>query len=125
MEGQAKDPIIFVDLAGFESAKGKENVKESQFINRSLFELNQVLLSISQKCIPNFNANPLTLFLKPFLNSNSQTLMLYHVSKNSIKVGFEYIKDVVSKQKDVKRKQSNHKPNPQYSKIPRRALLRN
>lgn len=104
MEGTSKNAIAFVDLAGFESPRDKENIRETQFINKSLFELNQVLASVSKKTVPNFNANPLTMLLKPFLNSTSLNLMLYHISKDSIHTGLEYIKDIVATQKDFKRK---------------------
>lgn len=99
-----KGRIVFADLAGFENPKDKENMNETKFINSSLMQLNQVLLSISRKQVPNYNANPLTLFLKPYLSSNSRTLMLYHVSKESLKKGLEYIKDIVASHKDTKRK---------------------
>lgn len=123
MEGQATNPIVFVDLAGFESPKDKENIDETKFINKSLFDLNQVLVNISQNKIPNFNANPLTKFLKPFLNAKCHTQMLYHVKKDSIKFGLEYIMDIVASQKDSKRKVSNAVQ--KESKIPKREPIRN
>lgn len=119
-----KCQILFADLAGFENSTGKENLGETVFINKTLMELNQVLLSVSRKQIANFQANALTSFLKPYLGSNSQTMMLYHISKESIKKGLEYIKDIVASHKTPLKRPS---PNSQQSnsKILKVASMRN
>lgn len=123
MEGKTTNPIIFVDLAGFESPNGKENIYETQFINKTLYALNRVLVNISQNKTPDFNANPLTKFLKPFLNEKCHTQMLYHVRKDSIKKGLAYITDIVNSQKELKRKQPNAAN--KETKIPKRKSIRN
>lgn len=123
MEGKTKNPIVFVDLAGFESPNGKENIHETQFINKSLFTLNQLFVNISQHKVSNWTANALTKFLKPILNENCHVQMLYHVRNGSIKSGLEYIKDVVSSRKQLKRKGPNI--NQQHSKIPMHQPIRN
>lgn len=105
-----ENTIVFADLAGFESPKGKENIDETKFINVTLYELNQVLLGISRGGHLNHSANSLTKFLQPYLQAKSQTLMLYHVLKNSVHKDLEYIKDVVASQRAPKRDSRNINP---------------
>lgn len=93
--------IVFGDLAGFENGKNKENIPETQFINSYLSGFNQLMLSLARNKVPNFKANNLTSFLQPYLNSN--TLILYHVSKKSLKTGLETMKNTVASQKGTKR----------------------
>lgn len=101
---QDKDaPIVFADLAGFESAKDKENMHETKYINSTLSQLNQVMLNISRNQIADYGANELTKFLKPYLKKSTLTLMLYHLSKDSVQTGLEYVKDVVPSRKPEKR----------------------
>lgn len=96
--------IAFVDLAGFESPKAKENHAETQFINSTLTELNNVLIKVSRQETPTCSSM-LTKILKRYL-TNSQTIMLYHVKKIALKKGLETIKDVVACNKAAKRRKS-------------------
>lgn len=95
--------IVFADLAGFESARDKENMDETKFINSTLSHLNHVMLNLSRNRIPDYGANELTKLLKPYLQKAAHTLMLYHLSQKTIKTGLEYIKDIVPTRKDEKR----------------------
>ncbi|XP_031639729.1 protein claret segregational-like, partial [Contarinia nasturtii] len=103
--------IVFADLAGFESAKNKENLSETQFINSSLSGFNQVMLSMSRNEKPNFKANTLTKCLQPFINANA--VMFYHVNAYSMKTSLEMIKDIMASQKGQKRlkPQASSQPN--------------
>lgn len=87
--------MVFVDLAGFESGSGKENIRQTKYINSTLTDINMILINFSRGCVANFTANTLTMFLKPYLQPRNKTLMLYHVTKSSIKMGLELVKDFV------------------------------
>lgn len=117
-QNNPKSQILFADLAGFENSKGKENLSETKFINTTLMELNQVLLSVSRREIANYNANALTSFLKPYLSSNSQTVMFYHVSKESIKKGLEYIKDIVASHKAPQKRKAIDSASTSFKRAP-------
>lgn len=107
LEGNANKNLVFGDLAGFETPKGKENLDETQFINGSLSSLNTVLLSISRKEVVNYRLSALTKLLEPYLKNAKGTLMLYHLPSHSTKKGLEYIKDlVVSSRLSMKRNAS-------------------
>lgn len=97
--------MVFIDLAGWESPRGKENVEETKFINSTLTELNTALLKVSKNMVPTFNT-PLLKLLKPYFSGASKTMMLYHVSNTAIKKGLENIKDVVGSNKTEKRPHS-------------------
>lgn len=90
--------LAFIDLAGWESPKGKENMNETKFINASLTSLNTALEQISKKMIPSF-CTPLTRIFKPYLSGSAKTCMLYHVSNAGVKKGLENIKNVVASNK--------------------------
>lgn len=98
-EGSDKK-LIFLDLAGFEKPQGKENAKETNFINSSLSKLNFVLMNMARGQIVNYKVSPLTKFLEPYLKASKQTLVLYHVPKHSANKGLEYIKDIVATSKN-------------------------
>lgn len=95
----SKNKLLFVDLAGFEKLKGKENVPETKFINSTLSNLNAVLLNISRNQTASFKSSKLTRELEPYLKASTRILMLYHVPLHSVKKGLEYIKDVVASRK--------------------------
>lgn len=99
--------MIFADLAGFESGKGKEDIQETQFINSSLNELNQLLLKVSRNMVVSNGSYPLTNFLNPYLKKSARTLMLYHVLNGSVKKQLENIKDIVPSKTAEKRKPGN------------------
>lgn len=103
LEGDDKNKMVFVDLAGFEKPKGKENTEETRYINESLFKLNNVLLNVSRNQIADFKSTELTKFLKPYLKASSRTLMFYHVPNHSAKKGLEYIKDIFASNQGLKR----------------------
>lgn len=74
-----KGDMAFVDLAGWENAKEKENVNETKFINSTLTELNTALANLANDRVVTFN-EPLLKIFKPYLVKNAKTLMLYHVN---------------------------------------------
>lgn len=95
--------MAFVDLAGFESLDGND-MAESKFINTTLSELNTFLINITQNKvnrIPSFNK--MLISLKPFIAPPAQAIILYHVRNGSLKKGLEYIKDIVSSTRELKR----------------------
>lgn len=120
--------IVFADLAGFESPKGKENIDETKFINSTLSALNHVLISLSRGETPAYTANSLTKLLKPYLQPNAKTLMLYHVVKNSVLKDLNYIKDIVATQKQKpKRPASNllksyHPSKKPFNEVPKNTI---
>lgn len=99
--------MIFADLAGFENGQGKENIRETQFINSSLNEINQLLLKVRRDQVVSNGSYPLTNFLNPYLKKSAKTIMLYHVLNGSVKKGLENIKDIVPSKSAEKRKSGN------------------
>lgn len=97
---ESNNKLVFLDLAGFEKPEGKENTKETNFINSSLSKLNFVLMNMARGQIIDYKASPLTKFLEPYLKASKKTLMLYHVPKHSANKGLEYIKDIVASNKN-------------------------
>ncbi|KAF7458631.1 kinesin-domain-containing protein [Cryptosporidium felis] len=77
--------LSLIDLAGSErvnkSGVAGERLKETQFINKSLSALGDVIMSINLKKdhIP-FRNSKLTMILKNCLGGNSKTTMLVHIS---------------------------------------------
>lgn len=98
--------IVFADLAGFETASGKENIGETKHINSTTSDINNILMNLSRGEVANFNGNPMTKFLKPYLQPPSKTLMLYHVTGKSIRKGLELIKDFTPSTSGSKRSSS-------------------
>lgn len=94
--------MAFIDLAGWENPEGKV-IEETKFINKTLTELNTVLIQIANNRIAIFNS-PLLKLLKPYFSGSAKTLMLYHVSNTGAKKGLENIKDVIANIKGEKRK---------------------
>lgn len=93
---QAK--LTFFDLAGWECAKLKENVKETQFINSTLTSLNTAMEQIANKKPVSFDSNLAKAF-KPYLMGTGKTCMLYHLSRAGAKKGLENIKNVIASSK--------------------------
>lgn len=85
--------IVFADLAGCETANGKENIGETKHINSTTSDINNILMHLSRGEVANFNGNTMTKFLKPYLQPPNKSLMLYHVTEQSIRKGLELIKD--------------------------------
>lgn len=74
--------LVFGDLAGYESSEGKENLSETNFINKSLSCLNKALLNKSQSLQPAYNESDLTKFLRPALEK-SKVVVFYHFTKKN------------------------------------------
>lgn len=83
--------LLFVDLAGFENSNGKENMKETGFINTSLLHLNKMLLARSKNQLPSFRGNVLTEVLAPYFTGHS--IMFFHARSDCTKQSLEYAKD--------------------------------
>lgn len=113
LQRASQGELVFVDLAGFESGSGKENMVQTKYINSTLTDINTILRNLSRSCVVNFTGNILTMFLKPYLQPCNKTIMLYHVTKSSIKMGLELVKDFVPSTLNKKR------PNPSTS-VPRK-----
>lgn len=97
--------MAFVDLAGFESPNSKENSEESKYINSSLSALTSVLIGMTQNQNPKPNkADKMGMYLKPFLITSNQTLIMYHVNNVAPKKGLGYIKDIASSARESKRR---------------------
>lgn len=111
LPGNSLANFAFIDLAGAESPKDKENVDETKFINSTLSDLNRVLENIAKNNVVTFANNTSMKTLKPFLTGNAKVMMLYHVSNGSIKKGLEVIKKVVASNRGIKRPNENRIPN--------------
>lgn len=98
--------LAFIDLAGWESPNGKENINETKFINASLTSLNTALEHITKKMTPSF-CTPLAKMFRPYLSQSAKTCMLYHVSSAGAKKGLENIKNVVASNKAIPLKGRN------------------
>lgn len=88
--------LLFVDLAGFENAEGKDDKAETTFINTSLLDLNRVLLSIKKRELL-VCTTPLTKFFRSQLDG--EIVMLFHAPVDSIesfKFGLSYVKDLAA-----------------------------
>lgn len=91
--------LIFVDMAGNESSEGKENIRETCFINKSLTQLNTVLSFKARRARPHYRDNEFTYFLMPYLSTN-KAVVFYHVRKEHLKKDLLAIQDMVqTKQK--------------------------
>lgn len=111
LDGLPHGSLLFADLAGFESIDGKENRKETLFINQSLLELNKVLLDMQKNKVPVFTS-ALTKFFKPHFR-DGDIVMLYHLqaqSSESMKSGLGYIKELTCKQPLSVKPNVNMKP---------------
>lgn len=100
--------MVFVDLAGFESLKEKVDSDETIYINKTLSDLNALLMNITKN--NNFNptkSNKMLTFLKPFLTQPNKTVIMYHMNNAEPKKGLEYIKDVASSSRELKRSALN------------------
>lgn len=86
--------LMIADLAGFESPKNKADIKQTQFINSSLFDLNTMLMQISKGHVSNSKATTLTAFMGPYIKESNDTVILYHVVNENLKKCLEYIKDI-------------------------------
>lgn len=85
--------MLFVDMAGNESLKGKENVKETCFINKSLAQLNTVLsFKAKHHSCPPYRDNEFTFFLKPYMMKN-KVIIFYHVRKENLFTSLKVIED--------------------------------
>lgn len=71
-----KSQLLFIDMAGNECIDSKENMKETCFINKSLAQLNHVLVCKAKKMkqIP-YRDNDFTQFLQPYLSKNKVRIM--------------------------------------------------
>lgn len=97
--------MAFVDLAGFESPNSKEDSDESKYINSSLSALSSVLIGLTQNQNPKPNkSNKMCMFLKPFLSTSNQAIIMYHVNNGAPKKGLQYIKDIASSARESKRR---------------------
>lgn len=94
--------MAFIDLAGFESMQGKEG-GETIFINTSLFEFNNYLVSLKQKTICRTKMNTMMKHVEPFLKSESRATIMFHVNDEALKKGLEYIKDIATSSIELKR----------------------
>lgn len=86
--------LIFVDMAGNESADGKENVDETSFINKSISQLNTVLAFKKKGVPPPYRDNPFTTFLQPYVQKNT-TILYYFIKKNNTSKDFLAIQDLI------------------------------
>lgn len=99
--------MAFVDLAGFENPDGKDDDEETKFINSTLSQLNSLLINVTKKnVVAPSKWNKMTTFLKPFLTSPSQTMIMYHVNNEAPKRGLSYIKDIATSSTVLKRPNS-------------------
>lgn len=92
--------MLFVDMAGNEKSKGKENINETCFINKSLTQLNTVL-AYKAKQLPNppYRDNNFTLFLQPYMAKN-KVIIFYHVRKENFSNGLMPIQDCCIRKKN-------------------------
>ncbi|XP_031637894.1 kinesin-like protein KIN-14U [Contarinia nasturtii] len=105
-----KSKMLFVDMAGNENIEDKENIKETCSINKSLSQLNTVLVYKSQrKKHPPYRDDAFTLYLKPYLEKN-KAVVFFHVRKENIVkdllkihtiVGMKAIENEVSPKKNA------------------------
>lgn len=86
--------LMIADLAGFESPKNKADIKQTQFINSTLSDLNTMLMHISKGHVSNSKATSLTTFMGPYIKKSNDTVILYHVVNENLKKCLEYIKDI-------------------------------
>lgn len=99
-EDDKQSKLTFFDLAGWECAKEKEDVKETQFINSTLTSLNTAMEKIANKKPASFDTNLAKVF-KPYLIGPGKTCMLYHLSRVGAKKGLENIKKVIASSKSA------------------------
>lgn len=97
--------LLFIDMAGNESSGGKENIKETCFINTSLAELNKILVSKAKKTTPVYRGNDFTLFLQPYLVKN-KAIVFYHVKPSNIAKNLLTIQEMIT----VKQEQNKALP---------------
>lgn len=90
--------MAFIDLAGWECPKNKEDMTETQFINKTLSEFNQTLALFVSNKVATFNSELGKIF-KPYLTDKSHTCMFYHVSNGAMQKGLENIKGIVASAK--------------------------
>lgn len=76
--------LIIADLAVFESPKYKADIKQTQFINSTLFDLNTMLMHISEGNVSNSKATTLTTFMGPYIKESDDTVILYHVVNENL-----------------------------------------
>lgn len=96
--------LVFADLAGFESAKGKENHDQTRFINSTLSELNGMFSNISKGLVFRGSANScFSKFMETFLKQSNDTVIMYHVVNHQFRTGIDYIKDITVSAKFRKR----------------------
>lgn len=87
--------LVFANLAGFESAKGKENHDQTRFINSTLSELNGMFSNISKGLVFRGNAkSSFSKFMETFLKQSNDTIIMYHVVNHQFRTGIDYIKDI-------------------------------
>lgn len=86
--------LMMADLAGFESPKNKADIKQTHFINSTLFDLNTMLLHMSKGHVSNSKATTLTTFMGPYIKESDDTVILYHVVNENLKKCLEYIQDI-------------------------------
>lgn len=91
--GNGGPKMLFVDLAGNEKLEGKDDVKETCSINKSLTQLNTVLSFKARKQLnPPYRDNDFTLFLKPYMVKNKM-MIFYHARKENLLKNLMVIKD--------------------------------
>lgn len=96
--------ILFVDMAGNEKLDGKDDVKETCFINKSLSQLNAVLTAKARHEPPPYRDNDFTLFLKPYFLKN-KVIVFFHVRKMNFSKDLLAIQEVIGlKPKIINRK---------------------
>ncbi|XP_055307418.1 protein claret segregational-like [Sitodiplosis mosellana] len=101
VETKPEITLALVDLAGWESPYGKDDMQETIFINSTLMDFNKILASVAgNKCVT--STTLLSQMFKPYLTGNSVVCMFYHVAANALKKGLENIKDVVPSAKGDK-----------------------
>lgn len=98
--------ILFVDLAGNENVEGKENIRETCSINKSLAQLNTVLAYKAKRMKPPYRDNDFTYFLMPFLSKN-KAAVFFHVRNGNIAKDLLKIEDIVG----IKPTKSNARKN--------------
>lgn len=90
--------LLFVDLAGNECSDGKENVPETCMINKSLAQLNRVLLAHSRGQFIPYRENVFTQFLQPFFTKR-KVVVFYHATNATFENDLFSIQDIVGAKK--------------------------
>lgn len=88
--------MLFVNMAGNESLKGKENVRETCLINKSVAHLNTILSFKAKNQLAPYRDNDFTMFLKPYLTKN-KVIIFYHFLIENLPKNLLVIEDCLKK----------------------------